>query len=147
MTVHTHYDGGQNAAGMRITSQDIAKVPVELRRRLGPQIKAAGQSTLAAARANASWSSRIPGALSLKVSFAQNRAGVTIVADTSRAPHARAFEGIVSDAWSHPLFGDRDFWYRQAARPYLRPAAQATGGVVVEQIIAAVDQALDAAGL
>jgi hypothetical protein len=39
-------------------------------------------------------------------------------------PHARAYEGLLDDAFRHPLFG-WDVWFDQQARPYILPAIDA----------------------
>lgn len=134
------------AAGVRVVARDIARVPVELQARLRPKIRAAGMEVLQAAAVNASWSSRIPGAMSLRSAFKDGSPGVTIRVDTTKAPHARPYEGIVKDSFRHPVFGDRSNWVSQAARPYLLPAARAGYAVVAAAIGDAVDEALTAAG-
>lgn len=149
MTVTTRYLDQGGAPGLRLVGADLARLPREVHRRLRPRLRRAGEITLAKARANASWSSRIPASMSLTVSFSKRAPGVTIVASLDQAPHARAFEGIVSETFRHPVFevSGRDTpWVVQAARPYLRPAAQATGGAVVDEAIAAVDEALAGTG-
>ena len=148
MTVSTHYVDEGGAPGLRLVAADLARLPKEVHARLRPRLRRAGETTLRRAQANAAWSSRIPGALSLRVSFSKRAPGVTIVASTAAAPHARAFEGILRDSFRHPVFGIRDAaWVEQSARPYLRPAAQATGGMVVSESLAAVDEALTAVGM
>lgn len=136
------------AAGVRIVARDIARVPVELRRGrpLRAAMRAAGAEVLHEAATNASWSSRIPHAMSLKLTFKDGIPGVTIVVNTAKAPHARPFEGIVKDSFRHPVFGDRGVWVQQAARPYLLPAARAAYPVVAEALASAVDDALSSAG-
>jgi hypothetical protein len=145
----SEYVGGAGSAGLRIVARDLAKIPAELRRAARTRIKVAGESVLRQGQANASWSSRIPAAMSLQVSFSGRNPGVTIVVDSAKAPHARPFEGIVADTWRHPVFersGRPTPWVQQAARPYLLPAAQAGFDLAVEGITAAVDEVLTNAG-
>lgn len=127
------------ADGVSLLVRDLQRIPVELRKELRPRLTAAGNEVLGDARANAAWSSRIPGALTLRVSFAGDRAGVYIEANAKRAPHARVYEGLVADVFRHPLFGNREAWFAQAARPFLLPAAR--GGF--EAVVDAVDDAID----
>lgn len=146
MGVRTTLADGEGSASLRLYGADIARLPKELRSRLRPRMREAGEITMARARANAAWSSRIPRALSLRVSFARRDPGVTIIADTSAAPHARPLEGITSEgSFRHPVFGN-DVWVTQATRPFLRPAAQATGGDVVAKVAEAIDDATRAVG-
>lgn len=147
--VTNSYAGGRDAASLLVLADDLAKVPAAVRRRLGPAIKAAGQETLQEATwAAAQWSSRIPRALSLRASTGSRSPGVMVVADTTAAPHARVYEGIVADTFRHPVFGIKEAeWVTERARPYLRPAARKTGGIVIELVRRAVDQALADSGL
>lgn len=143
MGVRTSIQDGEGSSSLRLYGADIARLPKELRSALRPRMRAAGEITLARAKANASWSSRIPGALSLRVSFAKRNPGVTILANAGAAPHARPFEGITdASSFRHPVFGN-DVWVSQATRPFMRPAAKESGEQVVTEIAAAID---DAAG-
>ena len=149
MTLSTHYVDEGGAPALRITGRDLAALPKELRRRLAPKLAAAGERVRAEAASNAAWSSRIPPALSLKVSFSKGTPGVTIVADAAAAPHARAFEGMVQRTFRHPVFqvpGRDVVWVTQDTRPFLRPAVQSVGARFVDDVVAAVDEALDATG-
>lgn len=143
------YVGGAGAAGVRIVARDLAKVPEELRAAMRTRLKAAGSGVLRDAAVNASWSSRIPGAMSLQVAFTGRNPGVTIVVNTAKAPHARPFEGIAARSWRHPVFeryGGATPWVEQAARPYLLPAARAGYDVVVAGVQDALDEVLTRAG-
>lgn len=147
-TVRTVLRDGEGTASLNLTTDKLRKLSPELRRALRPRLRAAGEITLAQAKANASWSRRIPAALSLQVSFAARNPGVAVVADSSAAPHARPLEGILRDPFRHPLFGrDNVPWVTQAARPFLRPAARSTGARIVDEIESAIDDALTASGL
>ncbi|EYR64650.1 hypothetical protein N866_07175 [Actinotalea ferrariae CF5-4] len=147
-TVRTVLRDGEGAASLNVTTDKLRRISPELRRALRPRLRAAGQITLAQAQANASWSRRIPRALSLQVSFAARNPGVAIVADASSAPHARPLEGILRDPFRHPVFGRDDVpWVTQATRPFLRPAARSTGAQVVDEVSRAIDDALTASGL
>ena len=121
---------------------DLARLEPALRRRVGAKLRTAGQETLDVGRRNASWSRRIPGAMSMRFTTRGRFPGVIITVDANAAPHARPFEGIVRSAFKHPLFGDRNDWYEQAARPFLRPAAKQTGARVNRLTREAIDEAL-----
>ncbi|WP_182112890.1 HK97 gp10 family phage protein [Actinotalea sp. JY-7876] len=130
-------------------ASDLNRLPANLRRAVRPKVREAGGETLRVAQANARWSSRIPAALSLRTSFGARAAGATVVASTAIAPHARVYEGMVHDSFRHPVFaraGRGAEWVSQAARPYVRPAAKATGQRFVEATNTAIDEALTASG-
>lgn len=140
--VHS-YTGGEGAASLHVLARDLNDLPAAVRRRVAPRLREAGQHTLRAAAHNAAWSTRIPGAMTLRTTTRGRNPGVMIVVDTGAAPHARVYEGIVSKTFRHPLFGIRGAeWYSQAARPYLVPAARETGGTVVQLVSAGVAEAL-----
>lgn len=101
------------------------KFPAELRTQLRPRLKAGGEQAVLAVKAAASWSTRIPGATRLKVSFARKTAGVAIVVDRKKAPHALNLEnkGLPGQV-RHPRWGDRRHWIGQPAKPFAHPAVQ-----------------------
>ena len=132
------------AAGLRLLAEDLRELPKTVRREVRPVMREAGQEALREASVNAQWSSRIPRAMKLTTSFVGRRAGVTITVDTSAAPHARPFEGIIRPTFRHPVFeraGRETPWVEQAARPYLLPAARATYRVIAERVGEAVARA------
>lgn len=129
-------------------SDRIAQVPKELRAGLRPAMREVGQKVLADARKNAAWSTRIPGALELRISTEGKNAGVVVQARKQDAPHARPFEGITQGStFRHPVFGNTDVWVSQAARPFLLPAARAHKDEAVRVVLAAIDDALARAGV
>lgn len=102
-------------------TRDLQNMPKEIRKELRPAIRRAAEPIVSTAKAKASWSTRIPAAISLRVL----KRGVKIVVSRKKAPHARAYEGIGSDSvnFRHPVF-DRDVWVTQRTRPFLAPAIQ-----------------------
>lgn len=88
----------------------------------------------------------IPSSLSLKTSFAQRSASVTMKTDAKKAPHAYLYERGSKNGGGkgirHPLFGDKDHWYTNRTRPYFYKAVwQHTDEIkkrMNEAIIAAV---------
>lgn len=94
---------------------------VELRR----GIREAAAPMVAAVKANASWSSRIPSAVRAKPSFTARRAGVSIVVDAGRAPEARPLEnGGKGGNFRHPVYGNTRNWVSQPARPFFFSAVE-----------------------
>lgn len=132
---------------VRLLVRDLMRVPEQVRNELRPALREAGSEVLRDASARAGWSTRIPGAMSLRVSFSKARPGVFITVSQSRAPHARPLEGILGQgSFRHPTFGG-DPWVSQATRPYLLPALVANEGRAYTVIQQAVDRALARAGL
>ena len=139
------------ADDFRRLANSLREVPDELRARLARRLRPVGDRTVADARARASWSSRIPGAISMRVAFKGKNPGLIITVDHVAAPHARPYEGLLARAghgntFRHPFFGDTDVWYAQPFRPFVWPAVLATNQDVARDVDAAVDEALAAAG-
>jgi len=129
------------------SSEDVRKLVNDLRkigdgvgRELGKEFKRAAGPVAAQARANASWSSRIPGAISVGVSSSRRYPGAQIKVAKAKAPHARLFEFPGrGGSFRHPVFGNREVWVAQAGRPFIRPAVRAKG----EAFVKACDRAVD----
>ncbi len=137
---------GQDA--LRRLAADIGDVPSDLQRLLRLQLVKAAQPIAADARSRASWSTRIPRSIGIRTSFTGARPGLYIRARASIAPHARPFENLGDEGtFRHPVFGDRDRWVTQRARPFLFPAARAGAAGVEAAAGAAVDAALRANNL
>jgi hypothetical protein len=116
---------GQNTAALRLLVHELGRMPDDIRTGLRIGFRKAGQAVMADAKTNASWSSRIPAAMSLRTSTKAKSAGVFIRVDAKKAPHARPYEGFSNrgDSFRHPVFGHREVWVTQATRPFLYPAA------------------------
>jgi hypothetical protein len=122
-------------------ARDLRKVDRTLASRLGKELKQAGEIVAVQARANASWSSRIP--KSIKV---QRRGAVIRI--VAKAEDARVFEHRgVPGTFRHPVFGHRDRWVAQGARPFLRPALMQHRKAALESAKRALHGAFRDAGL
>lgn len=138
--------------------EDLGKIPPELRRQMRPAMRRAALPILEDAKNRASWSSRIPGAIGIRTSFqAGPRAGVRLVVDAKKAPHARPFEmGSKKngrDVLRHPVFADAAnklreewTWVSMKTRPFFFPAARAGIDQAREQAQIAVLRAAREAG-
>jgi Bacteriophage HK97-gp10, putative tail-component len=135
---------------VRMLARDLGRVPVELRAELRPKLLEAGEIVARRARANASWSTRIPDAIKVQALFGRLTGGAVVRVDRSKAPHARALEGLsvhrgtlrrTGGTFRHPVFGDRGVWVDQPTRPYLLPAADAARGDVQDRVADAVRSA------
>lgn len=119
-------------------ADDLRKMSTEVRRELRPTLKRGAQPILKQAKANASWSKRIPGAIRLSVL----KRGVAVRVSAKKAPHARPLEGMTGNrTFRHPFFGNREIWYEQETRPFLQPAAAAHGREVTEMVTQMIDRA------
>lgn len=102
---------------------DLKTVPGNLTRELRNGIKKAADPLADAVKAEASWSSRIPGAVKVKPSFSARNPSVQIVVDPKKAPEAAPLNnGGRSGTFRHPTFGNRDRWVTQKAQPFFEVA-------------------------
>ena len=127
----------------------LRHMPGTVSRQLGKELLQAAQHTVGVARRNASWSSRIPGEITARMSRSHIRPGAMLVVGTKNAPHARVYEwgdGRRTGTFRHPVFGDREVWVSQKTRPYLSPAIAATRDYYLQAAEAAVNRALRAHG-
>lgn len=132
--------------------RDLDGIPKDLKRKLRPKLREAGEIVAGQARVNASWSTRIPQATKVRTSFTLRNPGVSVVVDRKKAPHARPFEhGGEPGQFRHPVFQTfggkrRTPWVPQPARPFLAPAAEAKGDEAARRVADAVDEATRDAG-
>lgn len=131
---------GVEYSSVRLLAARFGALPLNIRRELRPRLRAAGTLMQRAAQQNASWSSRIPAAIRVTTSFASTTGGVGVRVDRTKAPHARAFEGIGTNrtTFRHPVFGNTDVWVDQPERPFLVPARRSTETAVRALIATAV---------
>lgn len=141
---------------LRKLVRDFGKLSPELRKELRPALLRGARPILDQARANASWSTRIPKATRIGAKFQKRRGGVVIITSAKRAPHARPFEGLSGSPFKHPVFWPRrrlmvfgkerpnakfgSTWVAQAARPFLFPAVEAKGGAVTNELAKTVQE-------
>ena len=114
---------------------------------LRKSLKAAAEPAAAQVRSNASWSSRIPAAVAVRVAFtAKKGAGVSVFVSRTKAPHARPFENSGSGgSFEHFTWGKKPV-VTQAARPFFFHELDATMPAVEKAATAAIDEAARAAG-
>mgnify|MGYP000846211318 FL=1 len=130
----------QTAEDVRKLINDLRKIGDGVGRNLGKEFKRAAVPVMQQARANASWSSRIPSAMSVGVSNSRRFPGAQIKVAAAKAPHARLFEWPGrGGSFRHPVYGDRETWVSQEGRPFIRPAVRAKGN----EFISACDRAVD----
>lgn len=122
---------------------NMGKIPKDLKVELRPGLRKAGEVVRDEARRNAAWSKRIPAATRVSVGFSKRNPGVAIQVNKKRAPHARPFEhGGALGTFRHPVFGHRDRWVSQRARPFLHSALESKGDEAAKQIEQVVDRVI-----
>jgi hypothetical protein len=119
-------------AQLQALIRDLGAIPPDVNRAMRPGVRRAAQPALQRIRQNASWSSRIPAATKLSTSGV--RAGVTIRTDAKKAPHARPYEGLSGSPFRHPVYGNRENWVAQAARPFFYRGIEATADQIRDAI-------------
>jgi hypothetical protein len=126
---------------------DLRKIGDGVGRNLGKEFKKAAGPVASQAKANASWSSRIPGAITVGVSSSRRYPGAQIKVSKTKAPHARLFEfPSRGGSFRHPVFGNREVWVAQKGRPFIRPAVRTKGGEFIKACDRAVDETARAHG-
>lgn len=129
---------GRFSVQVRQAADDLRNMSTEVRRNLRPTLEQAARPIVTQAQANASWSTRIPGAIRLSTL----KRGVEIRVSSRKAPHARPYEGIRGNrSFRHPVMGNRDVWVAQQTRPFLQPAARAHGRQATEKVAKMIDRA------
>ena len=142
-------------------------LPVALRRGLNKAAEPCAEGV----RRAASWSTRIPGAVKVKTSFAARGAKVVVIVDPKIAPEAAALNNKDRDGtFRHPVFADaskpRDVrvrwfasakarhlvtgggwtWVEQPARPFMRSGAMSGADQAEQQMLQAIDELIRQAG-
>ena len=118
------------SAQMSDLARDLHRMGRAGRRRLRQRMGDLAQPVLTDARSRAGWSTRIPGALSVRPVTRGDAVGVALrAAAGENAPHARVYEGIGGGSYfRHPVFGRPGGWVAQSTRPYALPAVRANEG-------------------
>lgn len=117
----------------------LKKIEPQLQRDFFKSLSAAGELTATQARANASFSRKIPRTIVVK----RRGLRVRIQAGGDDAPNAAPLEhGGVEGTFRHPVFGNREVWVDQQAHPFLTPAVEQTVDPGFALVVAAVDSAL-----
>lgn len=137
-------DGRDVAELAKLLRMSVPRVRKELPKRM----RRAGLLVLSAARRNASWSSRIPGAIGLRTVTRGTQAGLLLRVNAARAPHGRAYEGLQRGAragsFRRQVYGKA--WVTQKTRPFLVPAVNANREAVQDEIALVVDDVAALAG-
>ena len=109
-------------------------------RKLNERLKEAGKLVAEEAKVNASWSTKIPRTIHVSASMSS----VSVTAGGKRAPGARPLEHEGRQGnFRHPVFGHRNVWVDQPARPFIIPALEKNRYKVLELIKLAVNETFD----
>ena len=108
-------------------------------------LRAAGMIVADDARGRASFSTRIPGSIRVRT----GRGNVRVVAGGPTAPDAAPLENKgQSGNFRHPVWGNREVWVDQPARPFLAPALDAhreeVAQLMEDAVLRAVEMAIGA---
>lgn len=138
---------------MRQLYVDLKAVEGNLRVEMRKGIVAAAKPVVDAVAANASWSSRIPGAVKAKTSFSAKNAGVSITVDAKKAPEARPLENNGQGGmFRHPVFADGSrvrgdqTWVSQPAQPFFWAGVRGANSDVMAAMNAVMDAVAHKAG-
>ena len=125
-------------------ARQLASIAPEIRRGTARAIRDEAAPIVLDARANASWSSRIPGAITARPSFAGSRAGIYIRVNSAIAPHARPYEDVTGRGEvRHPVFGVWRSGVRyDKSQPFVAPAIRSGQPRVRAGIERAISDAL-----
>lgn len=142
------------ALDVRISAPDLSKLAKDLKaadkellKELRKGMRAAAQPALSRAKSNASFSRRIPGAITISVTFPARGARVRVRVNSAKAPHGRAIEnGGKPGTFRHPVFGNRDRWVDQPARPFFWPAMDGAKEDAAREIERVADEVTRKAG-
>lgn len=125
-----------NRAELRKLIVDLSAIPEDMREELAHDIRDGAELILDEMHRRASWSTRIPAATTMRASGT----GAELSTSAARAPHARPYEGLSGDPFRHPVYGNRDNWVSQAARPFFFAAVEAKAGEVDERVGRGIDR-------
>ncbi len=111
---------------------------LKMRAQFAESLKAAGELVAAAARRNASFSTRIPRTIRTR----RRGGAVEVVAGGPKAPGAMPIDNRgVPGLFRHPVFG-HDVWVKQQAQPFMEPALAEAGPAAEAAIEAELDRTI-----
>ena len=132
--------------GLREFDRAMKRLTPEVQKQFRADLKKIAQDVASEAKGRASWSRRIPGAISATVTA--KGAGVRL--SKKKAPHGGLYERGSSGnrrMVRHPLFGNTDFWFETPIRPFIEPAVQSKRDDAKEAFLDALQRAKKGVGL
>ncbi len=130
-------------AAMGILARDLRALPVRMQARVRRALAEAGVDLAGRIRSNASWSSRIPNAVSVSsIVIAGKDIRTTVTVDGAKAPEAAPLENQGRPGrFRRPVYGYRDRIVEQDAHPFIAPAVLASTEPTAKKVLDAIDQA------
>lgn len=108
----------KGTADLRRFISEFEKFPPDLRKEMRPMLKKTGERAAMRARSNFSWSTRIPRAIRVSLSFTKRSAGIRLTGNKKVAPHMRAYEKLGRQGYfRHPTGTPPEPWVNQKSRP------------------------------
>lgn len=139
---------GAIEADMRGIGEDLKvcskKYASALRKEIRAAVNEAGADILAKARAEASWSSRIPDAMYIRPNFTARSAGIRLVVNRRKAPHARPLEFGNKDG--NPDVLENGTGGKMPTHPFFFKSVDALDGATKQKFLDAIDKACRDAG-
>jgi len=129
------------AAELKTTNKKFASA---VRKEIRKAVTEAGADLVADVKAAASWSKRIPAATYIRPNFTARSAGIRIVVNRRKAPHARPLEmgnGTGGSTFTHPVFGNRDDLVKQPMHPFFFKTIDGKSKQVEGKFLDAIDKA------
>ena len=125
-----------DASSLRKMAKALRQARPDILRATQKSMRGVGAKVAAKVRDNASWSTRIPQTVRVSASGVNT---VVVRAGGPKAPHAKPIEHAgASGKFRHPVFGNRQNWVKQDARPFLHPAATSDLQAYAEELAAAL---------
>lgn len=133
-----------DVSGFTRLSRDLKAANPSMQKALLASIKKqVTAGVIPAAKAAASWSTRIPGTVRASVTAK----GVGIRAGGAKAPHAAAYEDVGQHGvFRHPVMGDREVWAEEQSRPFLTPSLKTQEQQILGAVIKGMDNWAEKAG-
>jgi hypothetical protein len=114
----------RGTAELRRFIREFEKFPADLRREIRPMLRKTGDTVKFRAQANFRWSTRIPSAIKVSVTFSKKTAGVRLTGNRRVAPHIRAYENLGREGFFRaPTGNPPEPWIRHRSRPGFFKAA------------------------
>ena len=126
--------------GLQQLARDLRRSAPDSYKALRGSLRVAVQPVVDDAKARAGFSKRIPATIRARIG---SGASIKIVAGGPNAPDAAPLENKgQAGTFRHPVFGNREKWVNQPARPFLAPALDAHRDEIAAAIELAVYEAV-----
>lgn len=136
---------GVDLAGINLELKSCSKKYASaVRKQIRAAVTEAGADIVAQVRREASWSTRIPAATTIRPNFTARSAGIRIVTNRRKAPHARPLEFGNKDG--NPDVLENGTGGKMPTRPFFFKAIEKTDKATEQKFLDAIDKACREAG-